>query len=82
MLLISPTETRMADQFVRNREQLVAVVARCPVSLLSGMRPSSLLGPLFSPRFNPLIPSFETNSREGPFRRQGKAVASHKSAAL
>ena len=45
--------------------------AALPVLLLSEMRSSLLLGSLFSPRFKPLIPSFETHSRDGPFRRQG-----------
>ena len=56
--------------------------AGLPVPLLSGMSSSSLLGSSFSPCFKPLIPSFETHSRDGPFAVKGKAVASHKPAAL
>jgi hypothetical protein len=73
----------MCRDFVNCHEQLVSVVAlRCQPLLLSEMRPSLLLGSLFCLRFKPLIPRSKSMAETTLSAVKGKAVASHKPAAL
>jgi hypothetical protein len=73
----------MRCDLINHYKQLVSVVAvACQCLCFLECRHLHLLGSSFSPRFKAFIPSFETHSRDGPFAVKGKAVASHKPAAL